>query len=47
MMMLVLVINSIDMFYVVFFICFFEMLFWFIGLNGYVILIGFVFLFMI
>lgn len=39
-------INSIDTPYAVFLICFFEMLFWFIGLNGYAILVGFVMPFM-
>ncbi|EAC7576352.1 PTS sugar transporter subunit IIC, partial [Listeria monocytogenes] len=39
-------INSIDTPYAVFLICFLEMLFWFIGLNGYAILIGFVLPFM-
>ncbi|WP_099223004.1 PTS sugar transporter subunit IIC [Listeria costaricensis] len=39
-------INSIDTPYAVFLICFLEMLFWFIGLNGYAILVGFVMPFM-
>ncbi|KQL52520.1 PTS beta-glucoside transporter subunit IIC [Heyndrickxia shackletonii] len=39
-------INSIDTPYAVFVISFLEMLFWFIGLNGYAILIGFVLPFM-
>lgn len=38
--------NSIDTPYAVFIISFLEMLFWFIGLNGYAILIGFVLPFM-
>lgn len=38
--------NSIDTPYAVFLISFLEMLFWFIGLNGYAILIGFVLPFM-
>jgi len=39
-------INSIDTPYAIFIISFLEMLFWFIGLNGYAILIGFVLPFM-
>ena len=39
-------INSIDTPYAVFLISFLEMIFWFIGLNGYAILIGFVLPFM-
>lgn len=38
--------NSVDTPYAVFIICLLEMLFWFIGLNGYAILIGFVLPFM-
>jgi PTS system cellobiose-specific IIC component len=39
-------INSIDTPYAIFLISFLEMIFWFIGLNGYAILIGFVLPFM-